>query len=533
MHEFWIDKTAREILEREKVLKKRLRPIRVECGIGASGIPHVGSMSDAARAYGVALALEDLGVKSEFIAFSDDRDGLRRVPLGLPNWLENDLAKPVTNIKDPFGCHSSYGEHMSYLLIDALEKVGIKFKFMSATRVYKKGLLNEQVHELLMNGDKVGKIVEKLTGQKKYVEMLPYFPVCESCGRIYTTRVLTVFPKEHRLLYICDQSFHAKNKNTGKDVLVKGCGYEGEKSYFNSDGKLNWKCEFAARWHALKISFEAYGKDIADSVKVNDAVCRKILKFEPPMHLMYEMFLDKAGKKISKSVGNVFTPQVWLRYGSPESLLLLMFKRFVGTRELDVTDIPAYMDEVDRLQRIYFGLEKVRSKRDLINLRRLFEYIYLLNPPKKPSLQVPYSSMMEIAKVLPQRGQLEFAAKKLIEQGFVKELTPPIKAEIKERLEFVKNWLRDFGKPKKVKVMLSANERKAIEDLIKAIEVERNGEKLQSKLFEIARINQLNSSDFFKLLYKIIIGTESGPRLGPYLIEVGKRVIMEKLKEVL
>jgi lysyl-tRNA synthetase class 1 len=532
-HEFWIDKVAKEIIEREEKLKRRIRPIRVECGIGASGIPHLGSIADAIRAYGVALALEDLGIKSKLIAFSDDRDGLRKVPLGLPNWLEKELAKPVTDIKDPFECHSSYGEHMSSLLIGALEKLGVEFKFMSGTKVYKKGLLNEQIHKLLMNGDKVGEIIEKLTGQTKYKEMLPYFPVCENCGKIYTTRVLTVFPKEHRLLYICDQSFHGKNKNTGKEIVVKGCGYEGEKSYFNADGKLSWKGEFAARWAALKISFEAYGKDIADSVKVNDAICREILGFEPPLHVMYEMFLDKSGRKISKSVGNVFTPQVWLRYGSPESLALLMFKRFIGTRELDVTDIPTYMNEVDRLERIYFGLEKIENEKELKNLKRLFEYIHFLNPPKKPGLQVQYSTMVEIARILPKKRQLDFTIKKLKEFKIIEKLTPKLKIQVKQRLEFAKNWLEDFEKLEKIEITLKENEKEAIKNLISAIKSEKDGEKLQAKIFEIARAHQIAPSEFFKILYKILLGKESGPRLGPYLIEIGKKVAIEKLKEVL
>jgi lysyl-tRNA synthetase class 1 len=248
---------------------------------------------------------------------------------------------------------------------------------------------------------------------------------------------------------------------------------------------------------------------------------------------MYEMFLDKSGKKISKSVGNVFTPQVWLRYGSPQSLALLMFKRFIGTRELDVSDIPTYMNEVDRLERIYFGLERIENERELKNLRRLFEYIHFLNPPKKLGLQVQYSTMVEVAKILPKKQQLNFAIKKLKEFGIIKKFTPELKLQIKERLEFAKNWLEDFEKPKKIEIILKENEKEAIKKLIAAIESEEDGERLQTKIFEIARANQIPSSEFFKTLYKILLGTESGPRLGPYLIEMGKKVAIKKLKEVL
>jgi lysyl-tRNA synthetase class 1 len=532
-YEFWIDKVAREVVERERKLDRGIKVIRTECGIGASGIPHIGSCGDAIRAYGVSLALKELGIKSEFIAFSDSRDGLRKVPSGLPNWLENYIGQPVTDIPDPFNCCRSYGDHMSLLLVDALRKVGLKFKFFSGADVYKKGLLNEQIHQILLNAERVGQIVKEITGQEKYVDMLPYFPTCENCGKIYTTRVVQLLPNEHKVRYVCDQEFTGTNKNTGKEIVVKGCGFQGEASYFNGNGKLSWKAEFAARWHALKICFEAYGKDIADSVKVNDRVCREVLGFEPPLHIMYEMFLDKSGKKISKSVGNVFTPQVWLEYGSPQSLLLLMYKRFEGTRELDVTDIPRYMDEVDRLDKIYFGLEKVESKRDLVNLTRLFEFINLLKVPKKAGVHIPYSTMVEIAKVLPNKNQLDFALEKLKGFGHVKRASASVRREVAKRLEFAKKWMGDFEKIEEVELKIYEKEKSALRELIEAVKKVEDGEELQAKIFEIANSNEIQPPKFFRLIYRILLKSDKGPRLGPYMLTLGKKEVIEKLKEVI
>ncbi len=182
--------------------------------------------------------------------------------------------------------------------------------------------------------------------------------------------------------------------------LIEGCGHEGEVDIKSGEGKLTWKGEFAARWKALDISFEAYGKDIADSVKINDRICREVLRFEPPSHAKYEMFLDKGGKKISKSAGNVFTPQVWFQYGSPQSLLLLMLKRFVGTRTLDVSDIPAYMNELDSLEDVYFG-KKQAAEKEATTLRGLFEYCCVMKPPCKPSIHVPYNLMAFLVKMAP------------------------------------------------------------------------------------------------------------------------------------
>ncbi|MGI0010491.1 MAG: lysine--tRNA ligase, partial [Nitrosopumilaceae archaeon] len=133
----WIDKLAYELVEREKDLGRNLSMIKVESGLGASGIPHIGSLGDAVRAYGVKLALENLGYKSELIAYSDDLDGLRKIPEGFPDWLKKYIAKPVSFIPDPFGCHDSYGLHMSSLLLDGLDKLGIKYKFQRGVDTYK------------------------------------------------------------------------------------------------------------------------------------------------------------------------------------------------------------------------------------------------------------------------------------------------------------------------------------------------------------------------------------------------------------
>ena len=375
-HGTWYDKMAAKIIERERKLGRSLKMIRTEMGLGASGFPHIGSLGDAARAYAVTLALREQGYKSELIAFCDDKDGLRKVPAGLPESLEKYIGFPVTDIPDPFGCHKSYGEHMSSLLLEALDKCGIEYRYMSARDVYSRGLLNNEIRAILSNAKKVGEIVREEVGQERYVEILPYFPVCEKCGRIYTTKALEFFPKENKVSYVCE-GMEVKGK------WIEGCGYKGEADITKGEGKLSWKGEFAARWKALDIRFEAYGKDIADSVRINDRISREILHYEHPMHAKYEMFLDKSGRKISKSAGNVFTPQVWFRYGSPQSLMLLMLKRFVGTRTLDVTDIPSYMNEFDQLEDVYFGKKMIKDEKEREKLKGLYLYCWALKPPKK------------------------------------------------------------------------------------------------------------------------------------------------------
>lgn len=530
-YEFWVDSVAKQVIEREEALDRGIEVIRTESGLGASGIPHVGSMSDAVRAYGVSLGIGDAGKENEFITFSDSLDGLRKVPSGLPQWLEKHIGEPVSNIPDPFGdCHKSYADHMSGLLADALKKIGIKFKQLSADKVYAKGEMKKQIEKVLYDWKKVGQIIKDVTGQDKFLSQLPYFPICKACGKIYTTEAHGFDGK--KVLYKCNREFTGENKVTGKKIVVKGCGHDGEADYTKGVGKLGWKVDFAARWAALKISFEAYGKDIAESVKVNDEVCRKVLGFEPPLHIEYELFLQKGGKKISKSVGNVLTPQVWLKYGTPQSLLLLMFKRFQGTRELDVTDIPRYMDEVNSLRKIYYhtGLKNEREKS---NLTRLYEYVNLLKVPEK-EVTIPYSVLTEIAKILPEKHQEKFALEKLAEFKYLGRA--PAQKERKlamERLEFAKNWVEDFEKQELLKPEVRGENKKAIESLISAIENARDGEELQSEIFEIAKRNDVKPAALFKAVYRILLRADRGPRLGPYILEIGKREVIEKLKKTL
>ncbi|HEX2014788.1 MAG TPA: lysine--tRNA ligase, partial [Nitrososphaera sp.] len=246
----WIDKVADTLLRREKKLGRDLGLIRVESGLGASGIPHIGSMGDAVRAYGIALALQNFGFKSELIAYSDDMDGLRKIPAGLPGWLKDYIARPVSSIPDPFGdCHESYGAHMSSLLLDGLDRTGIKYRFQSGRQAYEQGILIKQIDAILQRREMLGQKIAEIVGQEKFTEVLPYFPVCENCGRLYTAVAQNYLPDEKKVSYVCSGG------RIGKADL-KGCGHKGEADITKGQGKLAWKVEFAARWQALDIRFE-------------------------------------------------------------------------------------------------------------------------------------------------------------------------------------------------------------------------------------------------------------------------------------
>ncbi|MGE5821070.1 MAG: lysine--tRNA ligase [Nitrososphaerota archaeon] len=512
----WIDKLASTIIKREKDIGRSLELILIESGLGASGFPHIGSLGDAVRAYGVALAIKNLGYHSKLIAYSDDLDGLRKIPSGLPEWLNDYIGKPVSNIPDPIGqCHDSYGSHMSSLLLDALDRLGINYKFLNAAKVYGNGMLTNQIDMILSHAPDLGNKIEEIVGQSKYKESLPYFPICESCGRLYVAHAEKYIREEKKVSYICNGTKLGNND-------VKGCGYTGEIPISAGKGKLAWKVEFAARWSSLDIRFEAYGKDIMDSVRVNDWVSDVVLHYAHPLHAKYEMFLDKGGKKISKSTGNVLTPQVWLRYGTPQSLLLLLFKRITGTRQVGTDDIPTLMEEYDICEDIYFGKKKEDNEEKLVKTKGLYEYVNHLKTSDKPLQHVPYMLIVQQASFFSGTDRIKKIFDRLVKYKAATELT----FDLEQKIQLACNWSDDHISTEKFDVVLTEKDKMIIRKILESLEIANSEsnldpEKIQQIIYETSKENEEQPRKIFKLMYKMLINADSGPRLGGYISDLG------------
>ena len=517
----WIDKIAHDLISRENKLGRDTKLIQVESGLGASGIPHIGSMGDAVRAYGVTLALQNLGYESELIAYSDDMDGLRKIPYGLPDYLHKEIAKPVSEVSDPFGdCHASYGAHMSSLLLEGLDRVGVRYKFQSGTAAYKNNMLSKQIDTILRNSNRLGIGIQAMIGQDKYNQTLPYFPICQNCHRLYVAKAEKYFPEEMKVAYSC------MDTRIGNET-IKGCRYVGESNINNGNGKLAWKVEFAARWQAFDIRFEAYGKDIMDSVKVNDWVSSDILGYSHPLHLRYEMFLDKVGKKISKSKGNVLTPQMWLEYGTPESLLLLLYKRVTGTRHVSIDDIPSLMDEYDFYEDVFFGNALEENQIKLAKIRGIYEYINHLKPSSSPSKHVPYRLLVQQALLFSADAErIDRIYGRLAKYGIAAEKN----AIMTKKIRLASNWADDQGlqNDRRSELDLTQKDKDALRELIQALREfkgkENNNDSpkiLQSRIFDISRRNEVGIKEFFTILYRILVGTDRGPRIGNYVLDLG------------
>nr|P0CW89.1 RecName: Full=Lysine--tRNA ligase; AltName: Full=Lysyl-tRNA synthetase; Short=LysRS [Cenarchaeum symbiosum]AAC62702.1 lysyl tRNA synthetase [Cenarchaeum symbiosum] len=508
----WIDKLAHELVEREEALGRDTEMINVESGLGASGIPHMGSLGDAVRAYGVGLAVGDMGHSFRLIAYFDDLDGLRKVPEGMPSSLEEHIARPVSAIPDPYGCHDSYGMHMSGLLLEGLDALGIEYDFRRARDTYRDGLLAEQIHRILSNSSVIGEKIAEMVGQEKFRSSLPYFAVCEQCGKMYTAESVEYLADSRKVRYRCGDAEVGGRK-------IAGCGHEGEADTGGAGGKLAWKVEFAARWQAFDVRFEAYGKDIMDSVRINDWVSDEILSSPHPHHTRYEMFLDKGGKKISKSSGNVVTPQKWLRYGTPQSILLLMYKRITGARELGLEDVPSLMDEYGDLQREYFAGGGRGGKAREAKNRGLFEYTNLLEAQEGPRPHAGYRLLVELSRLF-RENRTERVTKKLVEYGVIDGPSPGI-----ERLiALAGNYADDMYSAERTEVELDGATRGALSELAEMLGSAPEGG-LQDVIYGVAKSHGVPPRDFFKALYRIILDASSGPRIGPFIEDIGREKV--------
>lgn len=505
----WPFKEARQLTKRFRELSGA--PVRFETGFGPSGLPHLGTFAEVARTTWVRHAFAALtGWPTELIAFSDDMDGLRKVPLNMPRqeMLRDHLGKPLCHIPDPFGQFESYSAHMNHQLREMLDAYGFDYHFLSAAEAYQRGDFNPGLSILLRNVDKVKAIILPTLGEEKRENWSPFFPICACCGRIYSTRVTAYHPDEDAIAYVCED----------QEGFGQSCGYSGTVSIHNGNVKAGWKVDWALRWFSYDISYEMYGADLIESARLSGKI-ERLLGKQPPHGFFYELFLDEGGRKISKSVGKGLTVETWINYAPLESLLFYLFQNPGQAKRLFWGVVPKSVDDYLSALRQYPSL--VSGKQPDSAIWHIFNQ----------GLHIPeYNSSINYSLINNLISAVGTGDAGLILE-YLKRYDPSAEKYTGILTDLVRrgmNYYQDHVLPNKRYRTPTADERKILQRIHDHLSQSAGSDEdeLQAVPFEVAREMGIPPQELFKLFYEVLLGQERGPRFGTFTRLVGKNRVM-------
>jgi lysyl-tRNA synthetase class 1 len=512
----WPFEEARRLIKRlERLPGGAEKTVLFETGYGPSGLPHIGTFGEVARTTIVRRAFElltDGKRKTRLICFSDDMDGLRKVPTNVPNqdMLQQHLEEPLTRVPDPFGKYESFAHHNNAMLRDFLDRFGFEYEFFSATDCYKSGMFDATLLKMLAVYDKVMDIILPTLGSERQATYSPFLPVCQRTGRVLQVPMVARDVNAGTVTYI--------DPDTGEKIETPVTG---------GRVKCQWKADWAMRWTALGIDYEMAGKDLIDSVTLSSKVC-KALGGTPPEGFNYELFLDQNGEKISKSRGNGLTIEDWLTYASPESLSLFMFQKPKSAKKLYFDVIPRAVDEYLQFLSAY---PSQAGKQQLDNP---VWHIHSGAPPQ-PELPITFGLLLNLVSV-------SHANSKDVLWGFLRRYAPgatPENNPILDRLSgYAIRYYEDFVKPTKKFRAPDDVEQSALKSLdaaLAALPEDADGDKIQNALLDVGRAipryqdpAKVSPSggpgvklDWFQAIYEILLGQQRGPRLGTFVALYG------------
>ena len=508
----WPFVEAKKMLRERKSFIEKKGKITLQTGYGPSGLPHIGTFGEVARTSMMVNALKQLtNLPTEIITFSDDMDGLRKVPDNVPNQklLEENLHKPLTEVPDPFKKFKSFGEHNNEMLKDFLNSFNFDYIFKSSTSLYKSGFFNPSLQLILENYDEIMNIILPTLGKERQKTYCPFLPICPESGHVLEIPVLEIDKKNLKII------FDNKGKRLEKSILDGNC-------------KLQWKVDWAMRWYALDVDFEMYGKDLIESAILSTKIIRLIGK-NNPSGFAYELFLDEKGEKISKSKGNGITIDQWLEYASPESLSLYMYQNPKRAKKLYKEIVPKAVDE-------YLDfIEKAKKQNEL---QMLMNPVWHVHNGKIPSENLIMSFSMLLNLV-----ETSNADSKDLLWKFVKKY----KSDIDEKdypifdglVGYAIKYFNDVIKSQKKYKKPNQDEKVALEALVKTLEKcddKMSPEDIQTLIYSTGKENgySKNLRDWFKLIYEVVFGDENGPRMGFFISFFGvketKELIIKKIK---
>ena len=513
----WPFEEARKLLKRFPQGKQGA-PVLFETGYGPSGLPHIGTFQEVLRTTLVRRAYEVLsgGAPTRLVAFSDDMDGLRKVPDNIPNQglLAAHLGHPLSRIPDPFDRYESFAHHNNAMLRDFLDRFGFDYEFVSASDRYNGGLFDEALRGVLRNYQAILDIMLPTLREERRQTYSPVLPISE---------------KTHQVLQVPVEVVDAE----AGIVRFEDCGEMVEQSILGGKSKLQWKVDWAMRWVALGVDYEMCGKDLTDSVTQSGRIAR-VLGGQRPEGLIYELFLDEKGEKISKSKGNGLTIEQWLTYGSEESLGFYLFRDPKSAKSLHVGIIPRAVDEYWQFR------EKLPSQPVEQQLGNPVWHLLRSNGPASgegESLPVTYGLLLNLVGVLGANATREQVWSYL--GNYVDNADPAAHPALDGLVGKALAYNRDFIAPTRTRRKPDENEAKALAALdeeLASMDESATAEELQNLVYEIGKdphfgFEQLR--DWFRALYETLLGSSQGPRMGSFIalygVENTRKLIAEAL----
>jgi len=511
----WPFQEARALIKRlEKTGKPDDAPVVFETGYGPSGLPHIGTFGEVARTTMVRRAFEALtGRPTRLISFSDDMDGMRKLPPTIPGpeKLEPFLQRPLTDVPDPWGTHDSFAAHNNARLRAFLDQFGFDYEFLSATEQYRSGVFNEMLIRMLECYDDVMEIILPTLGEERRASYSPFLPISPTTGAVLYVPMLE------------------RDAKAGAIVFEDVSGEKVKTSVLDGAVKLQWKADWAGRWFALGVDYEMSGEDLTESVRLSNRIV-KALGAEPPAGFNYQLFLDEQGQKISKTKGNGLTIEEWLTYASPESLALYMFTAPKKAKKLYFDIIPKTVDDYLAHLGKYADQAAEAPAKAIDNP---VWHIHEGNPPAEAP-PVTFALLLNLVSAASASDKEQL-------WGYLKVYRPGVNAESHPKLDdlvgYAIRYYHDFIEANKSYRTPTDQERAALEDLAARLDdmpETQDVDQLQTTVFDAGKTQDFeNLRDWFRGIYEVCFGQSEGPRMGNFIAIYGVANTAEMIRTAL
>lgn len=494
----WPFEEARRVLKRYEKAPPEKGHVLFETGYGPSGLPHIGTFGEVARTTMIRRAFQEISdIPTRLVCFSDDLDGMRKVPENVPDQdaLKAHLQLPLTSVPDPFGTHDSFGAHNNAMLRRFLDTFGFEYEFISATEFYRSGQFDAVLLRAAERYDEIMAVMLASLREERQQTYSCFLPISPKTGRVLYVPIKHVDAKAGTITFDED----------GEEITLPVTG---------GNVKLQWKPDFGARWAALDVDFEMYGKDHSTNTPIYDKIC-EILGGRKPEHFTYELFLDQDGQKISKSKGNGLSIDEWLTYASTESLSYFMYLKPKTAKRMYFDVIPKMVDEYH---------QQLRAYPDQTPEQQLANPVWHIHGGNVPAsdMVVPFQMLLNLASVAGEAGKDGL-------WGFIRRYAPDATPETHPGLDaaagFALRYFNDFVAPARVFRLPTETEHAAMRDLadrLAAWDQPADPETLQSMVFAVGKDHGFEPlRDWFAALYQVLLGADQGPRFGGFIALYG------------